>query len=106
MPQCLCGGLTTLGVGSLLLPCGFLGDQTQIVSLCGERFYPLSHLAGPALLTLVFKCQNVLDDQERNESKPRKNSHPLGLLGTTGMIHTFSVWKAFCPSRRWMALST
>lgn len=40
-----------MGVSSHLLPCG-PWDWTQVPRLGGKHFHPLSHLAGPYLLTL------------------------------------------------------
>lgn len=47
-------------------PCGSWESRSGCCQPWWQDLCPLSHLAGTALLALVFKCQNVLDNQEKN----------------------------------------
>jgi hypothetical protein len=40
-------------VSSLFPPCGFLGNQAQVVRLCSKCLYPPSHL--PNLIVALFQ---------------------------------------------------
>lgn len=43
-----------LGIGSLLLPCGYRDSNTGYWFFC-NCFYPMGHFAGPLFLTIISK---------------------------------------------------